>query len=214
MGKKDFGKQWNRGCSNGRIFIIEIDDEAPKRPIQNDILIYKDSPYKQFIKKAASETRTSTTTMQDDNDITFTLAKNGTYEIKCYFAASGSSVGNIKTEWSVSGGASQKSTRHCQGPGVSTTDSRDGTSRNTKHNLGTDVSYGIDGSRTSAIYETFLIETSGSDGTIQLRWAQNTSDASSTTLSTNSYAICTQIENNDTSKIKIYDDGSWVSVLS
>jgi hypothetical protein len=163
------------------------------------VITAADAPAKpQYIVKASAENVTSSTTLQDDNDIVFSLDANKVYEVRLHASASGATAGDIKTAWAVTGGAAQLTLRECIGPGTAVTDvTASATIRVSRHSLTSSVSYGVDGTAvTSAIAERFLIETTtaGTAGTVKLQWAQNASSGTATTLSTSTYAVCEEVE--------------------
>lgn len=207
MSKKDLGREKNRGCSNPRIFYT--DGEEPLNPIKGDIWINELANSLQYVKKSANESVTSSTTQQNDDHITFDFPTEGIYEITFFAAATGSSAGDIKIDWIVSGGASQESTRNCQGPSITSGDVTDTSMRSSRHNLTTDVTYGIAAGATAVISESFLVSVTSAGGSIQMRWAQRVSSATATTLSTNTYAICRQLSGNK--NMMYYNGFSWVA---
>lgn len=153
-----------------------------------------------FVQKTATETVTSSTTLQNDDELVLTLPAGRTYEIQAHLSPTGNAGGDFKTAWTVSGTVTQATTRQCIGPTVSTTNSTGGSSASpvtaavtvgvnkaSAHNVTTAVSYGLDGTNASAVFERFLVTTGASGGTVQLQWAQDTSNAAGTSLSVNSY---------------------------
>lgn len=153
--------------------------------------IYKGSAWtasRQFLKKAAAQSVTSSATVVDDTDLQTTLVP-GTFRIEAFLHASGAAAGDIKTTWTFAGTASDSS-RSCFGPGVNTTNveaavtaaTTVGVNRSSTHFITTEVSYGVDGTNTSAIHEDlYLVISAG--GILKLRWAQNTSNGTASTLS-------------------------------
>lgn len=187
-----------RGSSNGKIFITT---DEPLEPRQFDIWFdttYKCIKYfdnndwvnfttKKYIKKSAGETVNNSTTLQNDNDFSVTLDESSIYEITLNLALTGNTSADFKCDWEVSGGVSQLTTRCCLGPSINVVAVNDsGNVRESRHDLTTDVTYGTNASTACHIRECFLVQTTTS-GTLTFRWAQNSADASDTTLSTNSY---------------------------
>ncbi len=162
------------------------------------VITAADTPKKpSYIVKASTESVTSSTTLQDDNDIVFSLDADKVYRIELRAAATGATGGAIKTAWAVTGGAAQLTQKCCIGAGVTATSVGDGGQvRTSWHAVTTAVSYGTDGSSTSAVTETFLVETTtaGTAGTIKLQWAQIASSGTATTLTTSTFAICEEVE--------------------
>ena len=148
---------------------------------------------KTLVRKSVTTGRASTTTLADDPHITFSLAASGVYQLDCYFTAAGAAAGDIKVAWTATGAASGAMSSHsrgCMGPALAVTDATDTNVRFDRRNWNTSVSYGVDGTVTSHIHEEGLVDNSvGGSGSFTLQWAQNASNATSTTLSTGTYAI-------------------------
>jgi hypothetical protein len=149
-----------------------------------------------YVRKAATTGRASTTALADDPHLTFTLAASGVYEMRCYMAVTGATAGDFKTAWNVTGPASGGShtTRSTKGPTTTVTDSTSvGTYRTSRHSLATAAPYGVDAIVQSAIEEHFLLDTLPGSGAVTLQWAQNSSNATSTTLTSDSWAVLTRL---------------------
>ena len=148
---------------------------------------------KSYVRKSATESLASSTTMQNDDHITFSLAASAVYELRAYLAVTGPAAGDFKTQWNISGAASggNHTTRFGVGPSSGVSDvTGDAQVAARRQTWGTSMTYGTDGTNTSHIHEGGLLDTTtGGTGTITLQWAQNTSNASSTTVTTASYAI-------------------------
>lgn len=208
MAKRDYGRFNYRGVPNAR---ITVGTATPLEARRNDIWVYPGAGTgKYYIKKASSETVTSSTTLQNDDDIVFNLPEPGTYSIKALLTAAGATNGDIKIDWVASSGATQLTTRRCLGPAVGASDSTSASMRCSAHNLTTAVSYGTNESTVSVILEEFLVTTSAT-GTVQMRWAQNASSATATTLSNNSYATIEQLKGALTAGISYYTGSAWAA---
>ena len=149
-----------------------------------------------YIIKAASEPLTSNTTLQDDDDIVWSLEASKVYKVELHAGDTGATGGDVKLAWAVTGGAAIFGTRSCIGPATATTDATDTNVRSTRQALTTAVPYGTDGTNTSSVRETFIIETTtaGTAGTLKLQWAQNASSGTATTLTTSTMCFLTEIE--------------------
>lgn len=141
------------------------------------------------IQKAASESVTSSTTLQDDDDLMATLPV-GSYEVRVVLTATGGTAGDIKTSWTNTG--TMTAVRSCLGPNLSTSTTDDGGILCKAVTLGSVVSYGLT-SGNHLILEQLYIEVTV-EGTLQLQWAQNASSGTSTTLSGSSRMFITQVE--------------------
>lgn len=165
-------------------------------PLAGETVLASHYPKVRVIKKSAVESVTSNITMQDDDDLTVALDAGKTYLIQLRAGMGGATAGEIRVEWGTTGGVAQLTARHCQGPGVSTTDVQDTGTRNAIHDLGTDVLYGTDNIRSGTFSEEFLVETTTANaaGTLTLRWAQSGSNATATTVSPSSFMVVTEID--------------------
>lgn len=137
---------------------------------------------RQFIAKASAEAVTSSTVLQDDNDFQVTLDP-GTYLVQAYIVASAAEAGDLKTAWTHSG--TMTVIRYCAGPAEASTDRQSTLMVHQAASETTAIPYGIDGTGTTLVRETLYV-TCTATGTLKLQWAQNTSSATATTLTTSS----------------------------
>lgn len=146
-----------------------------------------------FAYKVSDESVTSSTTLQDDNDLTFSVEASSVYIYELslsYIGVSdgGTAAGGLKTAWSVP--ASSAGTRHVTG--THTTGSNivpsDDNARNSSHGLTTVVGHATSATG-GVVFDRGLLITSVTAGTFKLQWAQVTSNATATTIQGNSYAI-------------------------
>jgi hypothetical protein len=151
----------------------------------------------EIIDKPAATSRTSTTTVSDDPDLTFTLAANSMYFVEFFIKYStpgASGTAGFKTQWTVPSGAGGN--RTALGPGSTQTDSgADNISVHSGvHGFTTAVTYGSRGTTSNQLMaiETALVTTTSS-GTCALQWAQQTSNASATTVAADSFMRVTQL---------------------
>lgn len=146
------------------------------------------------IKKAAGESVTSSTTIQDDDDFVITLDADKVYRIELYASISGATGGDFRVAWATTGGVAQYTGRHVQAAATASTDTLNTSIRTSVHNLTTEIISGTEATGGSH-QESFLVETftSGASGTLRLRWAQGTSSATATTLGTSSHMVVTEV---------------------
>lgn len=144
------------------------------------------------ILKSETETVNNSTVLQSDNEFTTQLDENSIYEIEVKLAVSGAANADFKTDWVVTGGVEQLTTRTCLGPATTSTSNADCNMRATNYSLTASVSYGCDGSTAAYISEIFLVKVLAT-GTLTMRWAQNTAQASDTSVSDNSYMKITKV---------------------
>lgn len=146
-----------------------------------------------FVQKTVSDTITSSTTLISDSELILPLTE-GLWRVCANIGVAGPAAGDVKIAWLFGGGAAQASTRQCRGPAIGVTDAASTSMRVSQHNWTTAIAYGCDGSLTGAIEEVGMVLVTGSSGTMTLQFAQNTSNASATTLSSNSYAHARRVD--------------------
>lgn len=160
--------------------------------VGNGVIISAGKGSKTYVRKSAAESVASTTTLQNDDHITFTLAASAVYQLSAFLSVSGSTGADVQTAWSITGPASggNHTNRYCRGPAANTTIVDQGDAVMRALGWGSAMVYGLDGVRASGISESGLLDTTtGGSGAITLQWAQNASNAASTVLGTSSYAI-------------------------
>lgn len=145
-----------------------------------------------LIQKTADETVTSSTTLQNDDELFFTVAANGVYVADLYLfayqGAAASTAIDINGDWSIPSGTI--GWKWCFGPTVGMTDRENTAGVFALHGLATDRAYGLDSSsRGIAAHEHLMFTVGSTAGTVQYRWAQNTSNANGTTVGALSHLI-------------------------
>ena len=125
--------------------------------------------------KTADETVTSSTTLQNDDELVLPVAANAGYEFNCwveYLATSGS---DIKWSWAVPASATlEYSALHSEGGGT-------GFSNSHLVYADTDTPMAAGSAPTvTAISMRGKLSTAGSSGSLQFKWAQNTSGGTAT----------------------------------
>jgi hypothetical protein len=161
--------------------------------VGNGVTVTAGKGYKTYVRKSAAESLASNATLQNDDHLTFSLAASSVYVLDVVIHVSGPAAGDFKTQWAFTGAASagNHANRFAVGPATTATDVTAAAAvRMSSHAWGASATYGTDGTNTSIIREGGLLDTTaGGSGTITLQWAQNTSNATSTVVSTSSYAI-------------------------
>lgn len=146
-----------------------------------------------IVRKTSDTTRTSTTTVADDPQLTFTAEANSTYFIQTWLIYSGSNAGDFKYSWTVPAGTS--GIRWSLGESVGATDYASTTMRTSAHQPGTDVAFGC---HTTGLFngalDTAVFTTSSTAGPITLRFAQNSSSTDATTLRSGTVMTYTKVE--------------------
>lgn len=145
----------------------------------------------QEVVKVANETVTSSTTLQDDDELTFPVVANASYDIEFCIRFAGLNAAGLKTAWSVPSGTS--GLKLVSGPGsANATEANANTTemRWAVHATSTVVNY--TDPRNSASSQTFAVERSRLDiaatpGDVTLQWAQLASNGTGTVVALGSY---------------------------
>lgn len=146
-----------------------------------------------FVQKSSTDNITSSTTLISDSQLILSLT-TGLWRVVANIGVAGPAAGDIKLAWLFGGGAAQASTRQCRGPATNNAGSDTTSMRMSQHNWTTAIAYGCDGSLTSAVEEIGMVLVTGSSGTMTLQFAQNTSNASATSVTSNSYAYARRVD--------------------
>ena len=159
-------------------------------------LVKKNEPA--IILKPDDEILNNNSTLQNDDDIWAYLLPNQTYKIEFFgkvINSGGSSTPDIKIAWTLTD-CEAVSSRHCIGPGSSTTDVRNTVAKLSVYGMTDTVIYGVSnapGAYYSNIQETFLIKASESGAKIQMQWAQNVATAVNTFMKEDTMMIITPV---------------------
>lgn len=148
----------------------------------------------QRIYKAAATSRSSTTTLADDPDLTVTLDANAVYFIEMHLHFVAQTTPLIKTAWTVPSGATGNRMAIGSGSAASDTNMNNVSGRFGVHGFTTEVVYGTRGANTnqSGAIESAIVTTTSS-GTLALQWAQNTSNATASQMSAGSMMFVKRI---------------------
>jgi hypothetical protein len=143
-----------------------------------------------FVTKAADEPATSSTTLQNDDELFLTLSASATYALDGYLITAGATVttGDLKIDWTVPSGTTMKYTSFgvvVSSPAVQY--------EATVNASSTARPIGTNGSSDMGVPVRAVIITSTTAGTLQLRWAQNTSSATPTIIRAGSWLRLTRI---------------------
>jgi hypothetical protein len=172
-------------------------------PLAGELARASQYPRTRCLFKAANETVTSSTTLQDDDDLAWTFTATGLYRIEFVIVAYGD-TGDIKTAWDAGSGVA--GTRYSDGPA----DAAAGTTApGFTNRQNTAVSRSTHGFTTSRTYQlhapslgTWIREwslvtiddISGTNAVVQLQWAQNSSSGTATTVTNESHVLVTELE--------------------
>lgn len=138
-----------------------------------------------FKRKTANETVTSSTAFQNDNDLFFSVGANEVWQVEVVLhISSASDVPDFKWDFDAPGGGDTAVLQVTRLIFAATTSQDVGIEGNIGiSGLGAGVIGGID----SPVVIKGLINVGTLSGTVQLRWAQNTSNANGTTVKAGSY---------------------------
>lgn len=144
-----------------------------------------------WISKLATESVTSSTALQGDNDFAWSVITNSTYALEGYVPYIAGTTGDINCDFTVPAGSSFLWTNFgTVGPagGASLTDINYVTQ-------GGSVARAMNGNgaTTMSFHPMGYLTTAGTAGTLQFRWAQNTSDATATQVLIGSWMKLTKI---------------------
>lgn len=157
--------------------IINTGDTPPASQINDWFINVK------FARKTADETISSSTTLQNDDDLFVTVAANAVYEFSLELQVLAQPTNDFKLGFTGPAGYSMEYT--ARGP---TTAAAANTDTYTVTGTATDVpAFGGLAGQDLGVSLRGLVITSGTAGTLQLQWAQNASGASGTTVRIGSY---------------------------
>lgn len=146
-----------------------------------------------FVRKTGDETVTSSTVLQDDDHLLATVVANATYEFRLVAFYDGGTTGDIKLGFTVPASSTLIWGINGATAGVSNIANATANWTVTTASGGSAV-VGANGAATKMILRAEgLLRTAGTAGTLQLQWAQSSSDATATTLFTDSYLIVRRV---------------------
>jgi len=144
----------------------------------------------QFVRKTANESVTSSTTVQDDNDLAMTLAANTVYWLDGMLITDGALAGDFRLQFVVPSGTIRwLANGPVSGATVTVTD----VDRNWKVGSATTVLGTIASGTSSIVHVAGIIRTGASGGTFKLQWAQGSSSGTATRVFANSFLRCTRM---------------------
>lgn len=144
-----------------------------------------------MVVKHYDETVTSSTSLQNDDELIIKLPSNSLFEVQLVLIYSSTSLTpDIKIDWSTSGNYTVFSDgRVIISSNIASTVTSDITLQMNNYALATDVPAGTYVSGEVPHYERILIQTGNGGCTLQLRWSQNTSNATATQVDKGSYIM-------------------------
>jgi hypothetical protein len=137
-----------------------------------------------FARKTATETVTSSTTLQDDDNLTVSVAANSVYEVTCLLRYTAVQAADLKFQFVGPASATLHAGVHRLGTGAA-----DEATDALEYLDISDVttSGGLGNTFDTAVKIQGLLVVAGTAGTFKLQWAQDTSNATGTELRTGSY---------------------------
>ncbi|WP_433252847.1 hypothetical protein ACQPYK_08540 [Streptosporangium sp. CA-135522] len=133
----------------------------------------------QFVRKSVDESLTSSTTVQDDDELFVAVVANAVYRIQTFIRYNSPTAADMRLTWSGPSGTVLRWGTFA--PHIAQTNRDSVTVGFGVFNLTDGADVGGFGGNAVAI-PMGLLTTSGSAGTLRLRWAQSTSTASATTV--------------------------------
>jgi hypothetical protein len=160
-------------------------------PQAGDPIRASDIPITRFVQKTVTENVTSSTTMQDDDELFMTIDV-GLWRIEAIIGVTGQTAADIKLGWTFSGTASGLS-RQILGSPTTLADPTDANMRYTSHGLTTALGYGTVTTPAAWIREDITLEVSVA-GILRLQWAQLASNASPSSVIAASKIYVSELE--------------------
>ena len=143
-----------------------------------------------FARKTADESVTSSTTLQDDNDLSVSVAANAVYELSMVLRYDGSTAGDLL--WQIvgpSGSSMHMSSHRLTVPAVGIGDDSFSYEAGTAGNAGA-LGVGVD----AVVQIQGIVIVAATAGTTKLQWAQNTSSATATRVRAGSFMRLTRVD--------------------
>lgn len=150
----------------------------------------------QLQSKAANESITSSTALQNDDDLVIALDV-GVYVMDVYAIFTAATAGDIKLSWTNTG---TMTCRHRSVATLSTNVTNSGDSANVRMQgipggFSTAAAYGADGSNQSRAHERLIIEVTVA-GSLTLQWAQQASSGTATVMVASTHAEWCLVDDN------------------
>lgn len=138
--------------------------------------------------KPSSQSVVSSTAVVSDIDLVLPVAASAQYLMECVIGFTATSGGDFKWTWQVPSGASMLyQATHNEGGGVGLTQST------VIYSDANTITAAGAGATVEAVLMKGELNVAGTGGNLQLRWAQNVSNAGATTIRSQSYLALTRI---------------------
>ncbi len=151
-------------------------------------LIPTGAGYMSYIRKSDATTIQSDTTVNDDPHIEFELGV-GSYRVELFAHCVSAEAADVKSVWAFDGTATIA--RSCIGAAADLTNRENTNAVFRGNTYTTEQTYGIDATGSTVFYEDLVLEVTAA-GTLNWRWAQASSVASDTTMSSATRAYITR----------------------
>lgn len=160
-------------------------------PSSGDPILASDIKVPRYIAKTSSEIVNNSNTLQNDNELFIALAV-GVYRIEAFIHFTTNTAADFRCAWTTTGTMTSIG-RSVLGGGTSMTAVTDSTVRNQGLAIGTANDVTGNTTASNVVREDLLIDVTVA-GTLQLQWAQQTANASDTTVTTASRMFITEVE--------------------
>jgi hypothetical protein len=151
-----------------------------------------------IIMKKSDESISADTTLSNDDQLYAYLPPNSFFEIDFLlkYYTNASTTPDIKVDWLATGDIEAVTQRACFGYAVATATMYSASFKYYAMDLTQEMPYGggEQADKYSFAKEKFIVKTGVNGGILQLRWAQNTSDANATTVKAGSYIKVTKLD--------------------
>ncbi|WP_157251132.1 hypothetical protein [Nonomuraea typhae] len=144
----------------------------------------------QVARKTSTESVTSSTTLQDDNDLFMTLSASTNYWLDGILITDGAVGGDFKLQFVLPSGWIRWI---ANGPVSGATATVTDTDRNWKVTATSTVMGTIASGTSSIVHVAGILRIGTSGGTFKLQWAQGTSSGTATRVFANSFLRCTRM---------------------
>lgn len=145
----------------------------------------------QIVIKTSTESVTSSTTVQDDNELSMTLNANTNYWLDGLLINDGAAAGDFKLQFVVPSGTIRWLSDGPDSAAAATTDIVD---RNWKAGSLTTIMGCIAAGTSTVLPVSGIIRTGASGGTFKLQWAQGTSSGTATRVFLDSFLRVTRMK--------------------
>lgn len=154
-----------------------------------DLLV---SVYPVVVRKASAQSVTSSTTLVDDDELSFPVGANETWVVNLYLFIDGATSGDIKATVVGPSGSSGRSS--VIGSGSNATTFENTTFNNQSNALGTAPPAGTLGTgNITVVHMAAAVVVGGTPGDIVLQWAQNASSGTATRVLDGSYLVAHRV---------------------